>query len=127
VRALWSLPRAAPALLRHLAAYAELAALDIARARKEIGAIIVTTAIAAVCLLICLFLACLALIAYYWDTAYRVAAIGWLAGGFLGLAVILLFYRASLARSRAPFLSDLKREWIEDRVLLERILSADEE
>jgi uncharacterized membrane protein YqjE len=127
VRALWSLPKAAPALLRHLAAYAELAALDIARARKELGAIIVVTAIAAVCLLFCLALGCIALIAYYWDTAYRVAAIGWLAGGFLALTVILLGYRASLSRARAPFLSDLKHEWSEDRVLLERILSADEE
>jgi uncharacterized membrane protein YqjE len=127
VRALWSLPKAAPALLRHLAAYAGLAALDIARARQEIAAIIVVAAIAAVCLLFCLSLGCLALIAYYWDTAYRVAAIGCLAGGFLILAVILLLYRASLSRARAPFLSDLKREWNEDRVLLERILSADEE
>jgi uncharacterized membrane protein YqjE len=127
VRALWSLPKAAPALLRHLAAYAELAALDIARAQAEIGAIFVATAIAAVCLLFCLFLSCLALIAYFWDTAYRVASIGWLAGGFLLIAVFMLLYRASLSRARAPFLGDLKRQWHEDRVIVERILSADEE
>ncbi len=127
MRALWSLPKAAPALLRHLAAYAELAALDIARARKEIGTILAITAIAAICVLFCVFFGCLALIAHFWDTAYRVAAIGWLAGGFLLLAVILLLYRASLSRARTPFLVDLERNWHEDRVLLERILSADEE
>ncbi len=127
MRALWSLPKAAPALLRHMAAYAELAALDIARAQREIGAILVATAIAAVCLLFCLLLACLALVAYFWDTAYRVAAIGWLAGGFLLIAVLMLLYRASLSRARTPLLSDLQREWHADRVILERILSADEE
>ncbi len=127
MRALWSLPKAAPALLRHLAAYAELAALDIARARREIGAILVATAIAAICFLFCLFLGCLALIAYYWDTPYRVAAIGWLAGGFLLIAVIMLLYRSSLSRAKAPFLGDLQREWHEDRAILEHILSADEE
>jgi uncharacterized membrane protein YqjE len=110
-----------------MAAYAELAALDIARAQREIGAIFVATAIAAVCLLFCVFLACLAVIAYFWDTAYRVAAIGWLAGGFLLIAVLTLLYRASLSRARTPFFSDLQREWHEDRVVLERILSADEE
>jgi uncharacterized membrane protein YqjE len=124
---LWTLPKAAPALLRHLAAYAELAALDIARAQREIGAIWVTTAIAAVCVLFCLFLGCLGLIAYYWDTPYRVAAIAWLAAGFLLIAVIMLLYRASLSRARMPFLSDLQRGWHEDRVILEHLLSADEE
>ncbi len=127
MRALWSLPKAAPALLRHLAAYAELAALDIARARREIGAILVITAIAGICLLFCVCLCCVGVIAYFWDTAYRVAAICWLAGGFLLVAIALLLYRASLSRARTPFLGDLKRNWQEDRVLIERILSADEE
>ncbi len=127
MRALWSLPKAAPALLRHVAAYAELAALDIGRAQKEITAMLAATAIAALCFMFCLMLGCLALIAYYWDTVYRVAAIGWLAGGFLLIAVIMLFYRASLVRARSPFLSDLQREWHEDRMILERVLSSDED
>jgi len=127
VRALWSLPKAAPALLRHVAAYAELAALDIARARREIGAILVAAAIAAVSLLFGLMLACLCVIAYFWDTVHRVAAIGWLAGGFFLVAVLMLLYGASLSRARTPFLSDLQREWREDRVIIDRILSADEE
>jgi hypothetical protein len=127
VRALWSLPKAAPALLRHLAAYAELAALDFARAQREIGSIFIAAAIAAVCVMFCLFLGCLAVIGYYWDTASRVAAICWLAGGFLLVAVIMLIYCTRLSRGRTPFLTDLRREWQEDRVFLERILSSDEE
>jgi uncharacterized membrane protein YqjE len=127
VRALWSLPKAAPALLRHIAAYAELAALDLARAQREIGSIFIAAAVAAICLMFCLFLGCLAVIAYYWDTAYRVAAIGWLAGAFLLLGVILLIYSSRLSRARTPFLGDLRREWQEDRVILEHILSADKE
>jgi uncharacterized membrane protein YqjE len=127
VRALWSLPKAAPALLRHIAAYAELVALDLARARREIGSVVIAAAIAAVCAWFSLLLACLAVIAYYWDTAYRVAAICWLAGGFFLLAAIMLIYGVKLARARTPFLGDLRREWQEDRVILEHILSSDEE
>jgi uncharacterized membrane protein YqjE len=127
VRALWSLPKAAPAVLRHLVAYAELAALDLARARREVGAIFIALAVAAVCGVFCLSLGCLAVIAYFWDTPYRVAAIGCLAGGFLFVAVIMLIYSKRLARARTPFLSDLGREWQEDRVILEHALSADEE
>jgi len=48
---LWSLPRAAPVLLRHLAAYFELAALDLARTQRELTAQLVASAILAVSLL----------------------------------------------------------------------------
>lgn len=127
MRALWSLPKAAPALLRHLVAYAELAALDLARAQREIGSMAIAVAIAAVCCVFCLSLGCLAVVAYFWDTAYRVAAIGCLAGGFLLVAIIMLVYSQRLARARTPFLSDMRREWQEDRVILEHALSSDEE
>ena len=127
MRALWSLPKAAPALLRHLAAYAELAALDFTRAQREVSSMFIAVAIAAVCGLFCLSLACLAVIAYYWDTPYRVVAIGALAGGFLLVALVMLVYCMRLSRARTPFLSDLRREWKEDRVILEHALSSDEE
>jgi len=127
VRGLWSLPKAAPALLRHIAAYVELAALDFSRAQREIGFLCVAAAIAAACLMFGLFFGCLAVIAYYWDTPYRVTAIGCLCGFFLLLAAIMLIYGVRLARARTPFLADLRREWQEDRVILERALSSDEE
>jgi uncharacterized membrane protein YqjE len=127
VRALWSLPKAAPALLRHLAAYAELAALDLARAQREIGSIFVAAAIAAVSGLFCLSLVCLGVIAYFWDTPYRIIAIGSLAGVFLIVAVIMLISCKQLSRARSPLLSDLGREWQQDKVILEHALSSDEE
>jgi uncharacterized membrane protein YqjE len=126
VRGLWSLPKAAPALMRHIGAYIELAALDLARAQREITAQVVAAAIAAICALFAVFMFCLGVVAYTWDTAYRVAAIAWMGGGFLLIAVAALIYRARLGRARSPLLSDVKREWQEDRVILERILSSDE-
>jgi uncharacterized membrane protein YqjE len=126
VRGLWSLPKAAPALMRHIGAYIELVALDLARAQREITAQVVASAIAAICGLFALFMVCLGVVASTWDTPYRVAAIAWMAGGFLVIAIGAIIYRSRLARSRSPLLSDVKREWQEDRVILERILSSDE-
>jgi uncharacterized membrane protein YqjE len=127
VRGLWSLPKAAPALMRHIGAYVELVALDLARAQREITAQVVASAIAAICALFALFMICLGVVAYTWDTAYRVAAIAWMGGGFLVIAIAAVIYRSRLARARSPLLADVKREWQEDRVILERILSSDED
>ena len=127
MRGLWSLPKAAPALLRHIGAYAELAGLDLARARREIAAQVVAAAIVAVCVLFAVFLTCLGAIAYAWDTPYRVAVIAWMAAGFLVVAIGAAVYRWRAARARSPLLSDVRREWQEDRVILERILSSEED
>ena len=126
MRGLWSLPKAAPALMRHIGAYIELAGLDLARTHREITAQVVASAIVAICVLFAVFLICLGVIAYYWDTPYRVAAIAWMAGGFLVAAIAAAVYRARAARARSPLLSDVRREWQEDRVILEKILSSDE-
>jgi uncharacterized membrane protein YqjE len=127
VRGLWSLPKAAPALMRHIGAYVELVALDVARAQREITAQVVVSAVAAICALFALFMFCLGVVAYTWDTAYRVAAIAWMGGGFLVIAIAAVIYRSRLSRARSPLLADVKREWQEDRVILERILSSDED
>jgi uncharacterized membrane protein YqjE len=126
VRALWSLPKAGPALLRHLAAYVELAALDLGRAQREITGQLLTAVVMGICGLFALLFVCIGVIAYTWDTSYRVTAIAWMAGGFFTLAVIAAVIRAKQARARSPFLADVQREWLDDRVLLERILSGDE-
>jgi uncharacterized membrane protein YqjE len=126
MRGLWSLPKAAPALMRHIGAYIELVGLDLARAQREITAEVVALAIAAICLLFAVFMACLGVVAYTWDTAYRVAAIAWMGGGFLVIAIVAVIYRSSLSRGRALLFTDVRREWQEDRVILERILSSDE-
>ena len=126
MRGLWSLPKAAPALMRHIGAYVDLAGLDLARTQREITAQVVAVAIAAICVLFAVFLTCLGIIAYFWDTPYRLAAIAWMAGAFLLVAIGAAVYRARAARARSPLLSDVRREWLEDRVILEKILSSDE-
>jgi uncharacterized membrane protein YqjE len=123
LRALWSLPKAAPALLRHIAAYVDLAGLDLARTQREVTAQLVACVVLAVCLLFAVLLACLGVVAYTWDTPYRVAAIAWMSGGFLVVAIAAAIYWVGVSRARSPLLSDVRREWQEDRVILERILS----
>lgn len=127
MRALWSLPKAAPALMRHIGGYVELAALDLARAQREITAQLIAAALASICVLFAILFACLGVVAYAWDTPYRLAVIACMSGGFLVLAIGAAVYRARLARARSPLLADVGREWREDRVILERILAEDEE
>lgn len=112
--------------MRHIGAYVELVGLDLARAQREITAQLVATVILAICILFALFLVCMGVIAYTWNTPYRVAAIAWMAGGFIVVAIGCLIYRARIARARTPLFTDVHREWQEDKVILERILSSDE-
>jgi uncharacterized membrane protein YqjE len=123
VRLLWTLPKAAPALLRHLAAYVELAALDFARAQREVSARLLASAIVLICILFAVLMGCLAIVAATWDTPYRMAAIAWMGGGFLVVAVAAAIYRSSVVRTQSPFLATVRREWHQDRVILERVLS----
>jgi uncharacterized membrane protein YqjE len=127
VRLLWSLPKAAPALLRHLAAYVDLASLDMARSQREIAAELLASAIVGICAMFAVLMGCLAVVAYTWDTPYRLSAIAWLGGGFVALAVVAAVYRSKAARARSEFLASVRRQWQEDRVLLERILASGED
>ena len=113
--------------MRHIGAYVELIGLDLQRTQREIMAQVIATAIVAICILFALFLACVGVIAYTWDTPYRVAAIAWMAGVFVLVAVGALIFRARIARERSAMFSDVQREWQEDKVILERFLSSDEE
>ena len=120
------MPKAAPALLRHLGAYLELVAIDLERAKREAAAGIVVSVLVGVALLFALAMGCAAVIAVTWDTPNRLPAIAWMGGGFLALAVIGMIYRSKSDAGRAPFLDSVRREWKEDSVILERIL-ADED
>jgi uncharacterized membrane protein YqjE len=124
---LWSLPKAAPALLRHVAAYVELVSLDLARAQKEITTELLALAVVAICGLFAVFMGCLVVVAYTWDTPYRVAAIAWMGGGFVVVAIAAAAYRANASRAKSQFLASVRQEWQQDRVLLERILSSDQD
>jgi uncharacterized membrane protein YqjE len=120
---LWSLPKAAPALLRHLAAYFELAALDIQKAQRQVAINLIAVVVIVICLFFALLMGCTAVIALTWDTPNRLPAIGWMGGGFLLVAVIAMIYRSNAVRDHAPFLASVREEWQQDRVILERILS----
>jgi uncharacterized membrane protein YqjE len=85
------------------------------------------SAILAICLLFAILMGCLAVVACTWDTPYRVSAIAWMAGGFAAAAVIAALYRASVVKARSQLLASVRRQWDEDRILLERILSSDED
>jgi uncharacterized membrane protein YqjE len=127
VRLLWSLPRAAPALLRHFAAYVDLASLDLTRACRELAAELAATAIMAVCGLFALLMGCLLVVAFTWDTPYRVPAVAGMAGTFLVAAIAAAIYRTSVMRSNSRMLDTVRRQWHEDRALLERILASSDQ
>jgi uncharacterized membrane protein YqjE len=123
MRVLWLLPKAAPALMRHIAAYVELAALDLEQSRRDFTAQLIASAIAGVGLFLTLLMACAVVIALTWDTPYRVVAIASMGGVFLAVAVVALVYRSRAAKEQAPLLASVRREWQEDVVILERILA----
>lgn len=123
MRMLWSLPKAAPALLRHLGAYVELAGFDLEQAKRDAVAGIVASVVVGVSLFFAVLMGCITVIAVTWDTPHRVGAIAWMGAGFLALAVLAMVYRSRARRSQAPFLASVRREWQQDRVILERILA----
>jgi uncharacterized membrane protein YqjE len=123
VRLLWSLPKAAPAILRHLVAYTELVGQDLERTQRDFGTRLLASAILGLCVFFVILSGCLAVVALTWDTPYRLAAIAWMGGGFLLVAIIAALYRSKVIGGQTPFLGTLRREWAEDRVILERILS----
>jgi uncharacterized membrane protein YqjE len=123
MRVLWKLPKAAPALLRHIAAYIELAAYDLAQSRRDFAANLIASVIAGVAVFFTVLLSCAAVVAATWDTPHRLTAIVWMAGVFLAVAVLALIYRSKTVKEQAPFLASVRREWQEDGVILERILS----
>jgi len=114
-------------LLRHLAAYVELAALDLAKAQREISAQLLASAIVAVGIFFALMMGCLAVVAATWDTPYRLTAIACMGGGFVVLAVGAAIYKTRIARTQTPILDSVRREWHADRMILDRILSSEQE
>lgn len=125
MRLFWLLPKAAPALLRHVAAYLELFGYELARIERELVASIVVFVVVTICLFFAVLMGCVAVLALTWDTPHRLAAIAWTGGGFLAVAVIAILYRANRPE-HAPFLASVRQEWKEDGVILERILSDEE-
>ncbi len=123
MRLLWSLPRAVPAILRHLAGYAELLGQDLERAQQDLTARLAAAVAVGICLFFVLLSGCFLVLALTWDTPHRVAAILWMGGSFCLAAVIAALYRSNVISAQPEFLGTVRKEWSEDRVLLEKILS----
>ena len=126
MRVLWSLPKAAPALLRHVAAYVELAAWDLAQTQRQVAASVVAFVVVAICIFFAVLMGCIAILAATWDGPHRLTAIAWMGGGFIVIAFVAILYRSSLMRAAPPFLASVRQEWRQDSVILEKIV-ADEE
>jgi uncharacterized membrane protein YqjE len=126
VRLLWSLPKAAPALVRHLVAYAELAGQDLEQSKSDFAARLLASVILVFCLAFAVLFGCLVIVALTWDTSYRVVSIACMIGTFLVVAIACAVYRSRIIGAQAPFLGTVRREWAEDRVILEKILSDQE-
>ncbi|MDB6086115.1 MAG: hypothetical protein JWN43_3996, partial [Gammaproteobacteria bacterium] len=116
MRLLWLLPKAAPAILRHIAAYAELAGQDLEQLQRDYGARLLAGAIVGLCVFFVILSGCLVVVALTWDTPYRVTAMIWMGCVFLLIAVIASVYRAQVVKTQPPFLSTVRREWQQDRV-----------
>jgi uncharacterized membrane protein YqjE len=127
MRLLWSLPKAAPALLRHILGYVELAVQDVDQLQRDFGARLLAAVIVGICIFFLLLTGCLLVVALTWDTPHRVAAIVWMGVAFLVIAVIAVGYHFQVLTAQPPFLATVRREWKEDRVILDHILSPDEE
>jgi uncharacterized membrane protein YqjE len=127
MRLLWSLPKAAPALLRHILAYAELAGQDLEQMQRDFGARLLAGVIVGICVFFLLLTGCLLVVALTWDTPHRVSAIVWMGVGFLLVAIIAVAYRFQVLSTQPSFLATVRREWALDRVILDRILSPEEE
>jgi uncharacterized membrane protein YqjE len=127
MRVLWLLPKAAPALLRHIGAYVELIAFDLEQTRRDLVANVLISMVAGVCVFFAVLMGCVVIIALTWDTPYRVAAVAWTGGAFLTIAVIALIVRSKTMKDQKLFLASVKREWQEDVVVLENILAEHEQ
>ncbi len=125
MRVLWLLPKAAPALLRHFAAYVDLVAFDLEQSRRDFAQNIVALIIVGVSVFFAVVMGCAVVVALTWDTPNRVAAIAWMGGGFLAVAGIAWGYRSKIIGAQAPFLDSVRKQWEDDRVILERILAED--
>ena len=125
LRTLRSLQQAAPAVLRHLGAYLELAEQDIAATKAEAVARMRLIIVFSVSGFFTILMACILVIALTWDSENRVFAIIFMGCIFTALTAASGLYLAQL-RSSKPFVA-VRREWRQDRELIDRLLANDEE
>jgi uncharacterized membrane protein YqjE len=109
-----------PAVLRHLEAYAEIAAEDAREAAVIVARKLATVLVAAVAAFVALLMLCAWLLALAWDGPWR----NWVAGGLaLGFALLAVALALPVLRPRTAhpaFFARTRLEFGRDRDLLER-------
>ncbi len=104
-------------------AYIELVGFDLDQSRRDTSANILASVIVGVALFFAVLMGCALVIALTWNTPHRIAAICWMGGGFIAIAVIAIVYRSNAMQAQQPFLATVRREWQEDSALFERMTS----
>jgi uncharacterized membrane protein YqjE len=94
--------------------------------QRDLGARFVAAAILGMSAFFVILSGCLLILALTWDTPHRVAAIVWMGAAFLVVAVVAAVIHSNMRAAQAPFLQSVRREWQEDRLILEQLLSSDE-
>jgi len=122
LRMLQSFKKAIPILLRHLDSYVELVEQDLSVAMSVAASRIKALMLLSVSTAFAVLFACLLIVALTWDSDYRVLSIGIMTGAF---ALIAAASGAYFAKRRAKPFASLKREWREDRALVQSFLSTD--
>lgn len=110
-----AIPRLAATAADHLAGYLEVLAVDLKIARQQVERTIAAAVLAAITGLFTVALACVWIIAVFWDTDGRLAAIGVLVALFGLVTVGSLLYIRNLRRSSRPFLNETLTEMAKDR------------
>jgi uncharacterized membrane protein YqjE len=112
-------------VFRHLGAYAEVAAQDFALLKsvavERLRALVVLMMSGGLAIL----LTCVLIIALTWDSDYRNLVIGLMAGVFAVIAVLSANVLRRRDSSFAQPFAGVRKEWHEDRVLLQRLLLRD--
>jgi hypothetical protein len=117
-----TLPRAVPILLRHLGAYAELAALDITSSSVHLKARIGSMLALSASMVFCVLAVSVAVVASFWDTPYRLASVYSLVG-LSGVMTAATGVYARRVRTRQPrFFKAVRNEWTNDQAIFQRIV-----
>ena len=109
-----------PAVLRHLDAYAELAAEDTRDAAVIVARKLATVLLAAAAAFVSLLMLCTWVLALAWDGPWRNWVAAGLALGFALLALALALPVLKRGKSHPAFFARTRHEFGRDRDLLER-------
>jgi uncharacterized membrane protein YqjE len=117
-----SLARLAHSLLGLARTRVELATIEFSEERGRVGRQLALLIAGTGCLLFGLLFAAAGVVAYFWDTSYRIAAFAGVVVVFLGAGAVLLWRRAELAQTApTPFAATLA-ELDKDRAALARTI-----